>query len=181
MKKIALILLIALSFSCKKEEKKVNADIIIDTPKEEVLKDNVFKLHFTVRVSENDKFRVFYTSDSPEEKINGKKMVVTAIKGNPDYQTVSINLPVNVLPYKLRVDIGENSIKNESDIELKTIKLELNGNIIEMNNQTINDYFRPNIYSKKIELGFSRKIVDGKYDPFIVSTPKLNSKIEMEL
>lgn len=185
MKRTILILIVILNFSCK-ENKKENPKnegekevLKVVTKKAE--KDNIFKLQFEMKLLENDKIRVFYTGNSLEEKFSGEQMVVTSIKGSPEFQTVSINLPVNILPYKLRVDVGENGIKNESPIEFKSIKLELNENSIIINNDIINNFFRPNLYLEKTDNGFQRKIMEGKYDPFFVSTPLLNKKIEIEL
>lgn len=186
MKRTVLILLTILTFSCKenKQEKPKNNKEKIETQKKQVLKkekDNVFKLQFDIKLLENDKFRVFYAENSLDEKFNGEQMIVTSIKGSPEFQTVSIKLPANILPYKLRVDVGENGIKNETVIEFKSIKLELNGNNIIINNDIMNNFFKPNSYLEKTEKGFKRKVVKGKYDPFLVSTALLNKKIEIEL
>ena len=61
------------------------------------------------------------------------------------------------------------------------VTLELNGKSIEIDNQNINKFFRPNSFSEKTLTGYSRKVIEGKYDPFLVSTAELNNKIEMEV
>ena len=186
MKKSVLILIIILNFACKNktkkeaEEIKSNTTQIIEDVKNIEVED-VLKIHLIVRILENDKFRVFYTSNSPEEKISEKKMEVASVKGNSDFQQVTIQLPKGVVPYKLRLDLGENSIKNQSDIDLESINIELNDNVIKVDNQNIKSYFRPNQYLTKTPTGYSRKIVDDKYDPFLLSTSTLIEKIVEEL
>ncbi|WP_347923215.1 hypothetical protein [Pontimicrobium sp. SW4] len=177
MKKIILSCLVIFSFSCKNEDKKATE---VQTPiKKEVVKDNLFKIIMEAKVKEDDKFQVFFTDDSPEESFSANKRLVKNIVGSEEFQTLEFVLPKEVLPFKFRIDLGENSY--ETLVEIGVIKLEYNNEVIEIDPLTLERFFQPNIYLQKTDNGFMRKTIDGRCDPFLMSTPLLIKKIELEL
>ena len=180
MKKTVLILIVIICFSCKDESKNKESQIV-ETPKEVVVKDNIFILKLDIKANEDDKFELYYVANSPEEGFSRENRTATYIKGNKEYQTVEFKLPKDVFPYKLRIDLGDNGNKYETNIEIKSIKLQLNDNTIEIDQTTMDSFFQPNVYLQKTDNGYSRKVVDGKYDPFLLAKPVLIKKMEIEL
>lgn len=179
MKKIILACLIVLSFACKNEEKKA---IETEKPvKKEVVKDNIFRVFINIRVSEDDKFELYYVGDTPDGNFNVNERVAKYIKGSDDFQVVELSLPENIFPYKFRIDLGDNINKYETDIEIKSIIIQLNKEKIEIENELLSSFFQNNVYLEKTPLGYKRKSVDNRYDPFLISTPLLIKKIELEL
>ncbi|WP_405294441.1 hypothetical protein [Algibacter sp. Ld11] len=182
MKKAVLILILTLSFACKNETKKeVESTIEKTETTVKNINDNIFKIEIEAKVTEDDKFDVFYVADDPNGSFSSKSMISKRVKGSKDYQRITFELPKDILPYKLRIDLGDNGSKNLSDISIKSFNLTLNDKKIEIDNATAKAFFVPNVYMVKKDLGYGRRVIDGKYDPFLVSTALLNQKIELEL
>ncbi len=53
-------------------------------------------------------------------------------------------------------------------------------NEINIDKSLIDIFFQPNRYLQKTSNGYFRIVVNGKYDPFLESSPLLNKKIEIE-
>lgn len=179
MKRIVIIFLILIAVGCKNKNQGTSDIEIQETIKEEAKRDNLFKVTMDVIVMEDDKFQLFYIDDSPEEPFSLEKRLVFNLKGNDSPQKIQFILPENVFPYKFRIDLGEN--KNETTINIKEIKIKYNNKIILIEKLVLERFFQPNIYLEKVDNGYLRKFVDGRYDPFLVSSALLNKKIELEL
>lgn len=179
MRKAVLIFLILLSFSCK-DENKPKTDSVNSTS-EKAIKDDVLTITLDVRIKEDDKFELFYVDDFTEGGFTGDKRLATYIKPNNDFQTIEFKLPKDVFPYNFRIDLGDNVNKFETLVEIRSIKLQLNGNIIEIDSSIVDSFFQPNVFLQKTEHGYSRKVVNGKYDPFLLAKPILIKKMELEL
>ena len=132
-----------------------------------------------VKVEHDDKFQLFYINDSLEGGYSINKRLVNSFKGSNDFQPINFKLPSGVLPYKFRIDVGEKGI--ETLISIRNITLKLNNNVIQINDSAIERFFKPNIYLDKSGNDFIRKKVEGRCDPFFVSTPLLIKKMELEL
>lgn len=180
MKKAVLILIAIICFSCKDETKNKESQIV-ETPKEVVVKDNTLSIILDVKVKEDDKLELYYVINSPEDGFSRDNRYATYIKGNNEFQKIEFKLPKDVFPYKLRLDLGDNGNKYETNIEIKSITLQLNNNTIEIDHTTMDSFFQPNVYLQKTDNGYSRKVVDGKYDPFLLAKPVLIKKMELEL
>lgn len=139
----------------------------------------IFRVIINVKVLEDDKFQLFYVDDSSEGKYNINKRTVTYVNGKNEFQSVEFKLPANVLPRKFRIDVGENNY--ETAIDIKEIEIKFNNNLIKINDKVLERFFQPNQYLKKLKNNYMRIKIDGRYDPFIDSTPLLIKKIELEL
>lgn len=181
MKYYILILAICL-ISCKNDnnkETKKDEQEIVDTKEAVVADENIFKIHLNLTVEKDDIFEVYYTSDSVEEKFSAKKKVRKKITGNSQVQEVVFELPVDVLPYNFRIDLGQN--KELSSLMIHHIKLELNGEFIDIDQSLIKSFFAFNQFIEHENGHFSLKEVKGKWDPFMISKAVLIKKIEIEL
>lgn len=185
MKNIFLTLIILSICACKQGNKEGNSDKEYENEvntSQKTLKDNKVKIILNLKITENNRIDVFYIGDNPNGGFNDKELVSKNVLGDKGFQVVELELPKDILPYSLRIDIGENSLKTETPIEITDIKIILNDNVIEIDSNTLEVFFQPNIYFEKISNGlYRRKIVDGKFDPYFVSKGILNKKIEIEL
>lgn len=179
MKKTVFIFTILLIFSCKDEKKSSIAPV--DVSSENVAKDDILTITLDVRTKEDDKFEIYYVDDFSENGYSADKRLAVYVKGNKDYQSITFTLPKEVWPHQLRLDLGENNNKYETPVEIKSIRFKLNNNNFELDGPTIESFFHPNAYMEPITNGYSRKVVDGKYDPFLIAKPVLIKKMELEL
>ncbi|MFI0429724.1 hypothetical protein [Mariniflexile sp. HMF6888] len=175
MKKIICLFLILFAVSCKNDKQNNNY-----TPRKKAeIKDNLFKVSMNIKVDENDKFQLFYIDDSPEGSFSQEKRLTININGSDSLQDVQFTLPEKVFPYKFRVDLGENNV--ETIVEINEIKLQYNNESILIDKLVMERFFQPNIYLEKTDKGYLRKTIKGRCDPFLLSTPLLNKKIELDL
>lgn len=187
MKKIILAALVMLVISCKNDKKQntegeQKIDKTDNRSKEVVSKeDNILTLTMSFKVLEDDKFELYYIDDSIDGVFNSEDRLAVYIKGNRDFQTIEFKLPEHSLPYMFRLDLGDNVNKYETPIEIRSVKLELNGNTIDIDDTIMDSFFQTNVYLQKTNGGYLRKIVDGKYDPFLLAKPVLIKKMELEL
>ncbi|MDX1772977.1 hypothetical protein [Oceanihabitans sediminis] len=186
MKKLILVILVMLAVSCKNdknqninEEQKTKQTE--NSNKEVVLKeDNILTVTMSVKVLEDDKFELYYVDDSIDRSFNSEDRIAVYVQANNNFQTIEFKLPEYSLPYKFRIDLGDNSNKHESNVEIKSVTLQLNQFTIDIDDATMDSFFQPNKYLQKINGGYTRKIVDNKYDPFLLAKPVLIKKIELE-
>lgn len=185
MRYICLILTLLFAFSCKQGDNKKGNIKEIDNQVVSIkkqTKDNRFKVILNLKITENNRIDLFYIGDNPESGFNDKELVSKNILADNDFQVVELELPKNVLPYQFRIDLGDNAQKVETTVEIDYIKLIFNNNVIEINSQTLDVFFQPNIYLEKVSNGvYLRQTVNGKFDPFLISKAILNKKIEIEL
>lgn len=176
IKKTSLLFFILINTACKNEKKdNLNLDINVN---QKVESTYIFEVSMEAIVKEDDKFQLFYVDSYPDDSFTPENRVVSIIKGSQDAQKIKFMLPENILPYKFRIDLGE--YKNESPIEINEINLKYNTNSIIIDKAILNRFFQPNIYLERVDNNYFRKFIDGRYDPFLVSTPLLNKKIELE-
>lgn len=178
MKRIVIIFLMLSAVGCKNKNQSTRDIEIQETIKEEVKRNNQFKVIMDVTVKEDDKFQLFYIDDSSEGTFTPEKRVVFNLKGGDSPQKIQFTLPEKVLPYKFRLDLGENNI--ETIILINEIKLQYNNEKIVIDSLVLERFFQPNIYLQKTENGYLRKIIEGRCDPFLLATPLLIKKMELE-
>ena len=182
MKKIVLIILIMAGItSCEKETKKLEDENKTQTVEVEPKKDDILKVVLEVSTEEADRIQLFYTSESEEEGYSAKKQLIKSIKGASESEKIEFELPAKIIPYKLRIDLGDNSNRYESQINILSVTFKLNDNEFFITPELMDSFFQPNIYLERNANGYKRKIVEEKYDPFIVSKAILIKKIELDL
>lgn len=136
--KISIIAFVfALAFvSCKKEEKANQAD----AAKAEEVKN--FSVDLDVTAEKDDNFSVYYTEDNTIN-FNGEKAVWAGVKGKQD-QTVTLNLPEEVIPTDVRIDFGIKQGEEQGDVTLKKFKLNFYGKTFEAKGSDFLKYFIKN-------------------------------------
>lgn len=147
LNKFVLLLVVALSvISCKNET-------TTETKKEEaVMPTNSFKVTVNVVVKKDDDFCLLYTQDGT---INFKDGVWKGVKGSNNEQAVEFFLPEDVYPTQLRLDLGRN--KEQEDIEIKSVKFDYLGNLLELVGPQVGVFFRAD--GSKCTYDYERGIV----------------------
>ncbi|WP_159022156.1 hypothetical protein [Formosa sp. L2A11] len=171
MKNILILLCFFQLFSCKKKGENSNL--------KQTTIDNVFSVDLNIKILEDDKLQLFFIQDNSESGFSFQKKVNVNVQGKDEFQVVSFKLPSNVIPIRFRLDLGDN--RKESEVQIKSILIRLNNNVISVDNSTIQRLFNPNKYLITSDyISFERKIIGNDYDPYLLSTPLLNKKIEID-
>ena len=140
-----------------------------------------FMIELSIIVKKKDMIEIFYL-DSKDNvvKFSEEKKIRKRVEGSNDVQVLSFKLPIEALSNTFRVDLGNNTKQNI--VSFKNIifysrqgELLVEGNEMEW-------FFTVNKYLKYKGSGQYQIIeVDGHIDPFIISKPVLNKKLEIEL
>lgn len=167
---IILSALLIVIFSCtsRKEAKKNN-------------QEKIFEIEIEYKILKDDIFQVFYIDQDSKEKFSEEKMISKKINKSQKTNSISFNLPKEVIPKKIRIDLGEN--KCQEEITINQIKLKYSGNEIIVKEKYIPHFFVMNSFLKyDPSSGEFRSIsINNRYDPFIISSALLNQKIKLEL
>lgn len=142
----------------------------------ERLEDTFVKIR--LKSLNDERIQLFYTS-SEKESFNNELRILKKISGSNEFQNINFEIPKTTKPIKFRLDLGENQL--ETPIFIQNIEIENGKTSIEVDNETLRRFFKPNIYLKTYDFKkFERKKINGKYDPFLISTPLLDKKIHLE-
>lgn len=144
----------------------------------ENVRDNILKVVMEVKVLEDDTFQLFYFEDASQDSFEVEKRISVPVSGSDDFQSLEFELPAHVIPSKLRMDVGEKGL--QTPVEIKDITLEYNTNYIQIESPVFDRFFQTNIYLEKSKNMLMRKEVDGRSDPFFVSTALLIKKMHIE-
>lgn len=176
--KAALLFITLLSIiSCKenKTEDKLNNESVA------VEKDNsIFKVSFDLVIKKNDNMHIYYTQDGTIN-FDEKNSVWMPVTGNENSQTVTFKLPEDVLPTAIRVDFGFGKNIEQSDVELKSFRMDYYGKVVEAKGVSIFDYFYPNKENTEIIPGTSilkRLKKDQESGPILYPQIPLSEKIK---
>jgi hypothetical protein len=132
-KAIFTVGLFALLVGCNKE--KSSKPEIVQKDKE------VFKISLNLVIPKDDSLQVFYCEHG-ETEFDGAKTVWTSVKGNEEAQQISFDLPEDVLPTKLRIDLSNN--KNQDPIKVKDFSLKYKSKNFTAKDTMFFQYFIPN-------------------------------------
>ena len=178
MKNTIFFILFIIFIGCKNNQKRNTAERPHLAKSEEVIHDDLFKVLLDVTIFEDDRFQLFYVDDVSEGVFSAEKRLACNVKGKDTSQKIKFTLPKNVFPHKLRLDFGENKI--ETPVKINSIELKYNSDSIVVDALVLEQFFQPNIYLEKRKSEYLRITLNGRYDPFLVSTPLLDKKIELE-
>ena len=178
MRNIICLILITFFFGCNNEKRRIANAAPNQVESKKLIKDNLLKVIIDITISEDDRIQLFYVDDMPDGAFSAEKRIAHNVKGSNSAQKINFTLPHKPFPFKLRLDLGENNI--QSAVKINSIELKYNSDSIFIENSVLEYFFHPNIYLEKVDSVYLRKTLNGRYDPFLVSTPLLEKKIELE-
>lgn len=137
-----------------------------------------FDISINLEVSNDDKIQLFYIPFG-DSIYRDRNLVTKKIKASDKPVIVMFSIPI--IPEKFRIDLGEQKI--ESPIKINEIKITKNNKVINIEGNTVNRFFKPNVFLKETSQKniFLRQTINNTYDPFMESTPLLHKKIELEI
>lgn len=131
----------------------------------------VFKASLSADVSQNDTFSLYYTTDG-SSNFSTIKPIWLDVKGQPKRQEITFELPENVKPQQLRIDLGNNPA--QPPITLHRITLSYGGKALELPGTLIFSYFRPDFTKTKFDA--TTGVINGKYRDGKRQSPSLYPK-----
>lgn len=148
IKKRLVIFILGFLISCncknKSEEKQVEDKLLQSLVRKGVdNKDlkNTFLVILNVLANKNDNFQLFYTEDYMLS-FNEDQSIIKLISGANDYQNIVFTLPSNVLPDRLRIDVGSN--RNQKVIKIKSLLFRYNDKEVFIPSELISKLLVPN-------------------------------------
>ncbi|WP_177730883.1 hypothetical protein [Flavobacterium inviolabile] len=156
--------------SCGSETKKESENAVSETKSKQV------ELTVEFKSPVNDRFKVFYTV-VPNVEITGEYMMTKYTYGSNDMQKIVFTFPVGALPYKLRLDVGEN--QSVDNITIKNISLDYKDIHIDGDNGEFMNQWSPNESLKYDDQNFVYNLipVNGKKGPVFIANIELEKKL----
>ncbi len=136
-KKLAAFLLCSfVLISCKDSKMKDEIQEAKSTEKE------FFEIYLDLIVKKDDNIHLYYTEDG-SLNFTEENSIWKAVKGNDAVQDVYFNLPDNVTPTALRIDLGYGENVGQSPINISSIKITYFDQKVEMMGSDVFNYFYP--------------------------------------
>lgn len=183
IKKRLVIFILGFLISCnsknKSEEKQVEDKLLQSLVRKGVdNKDlkNTFLVILNVLANKNDNFQLFYTEDYMLS-FNEDQSIIKLISDANDYQNIVFTLPSNVLPDRLRIDVGSN--RNQKVIKIKSLLFRYNDKEVFIPSELISKLLVPNEFVNYrlgedtynlLTLNVEDKTI---YDPAFTCSPEL--------
>ena len=176
MKNIVILILVICLLSCKKETKTIHYSEEINESNVSVQDKEMFIIKMNVKYLKNDRIWVFYTEDIKQDFFSIETFLSKPVKGKEDPQWIFFKFPLGVFPERIKILFSNNEKQNE--IRLNEIQFLKNNKTLKMEGERLANYFN---FSKFISTSdgyqFVLKIVDGVYDPNIVSSSQLDTEL----
>ncbi len=169
MKNFCILFLSVLLFGCKNEK-----------TVEPVKEKNTVKISFELIVKKDDKMHLYFTQDGTLN-FDEKSTVWATVKGSDAVQSVVFELPEDAVPTHVRVDFGSGKNLEQSNVELKTFKINYFAKNFEVSGVSILQYFYPMEANTKIAPGTStleRLKKDQESGPILYPQVALTSKLK---
>ena len=126
-------------------------------------------------VPKDDIFYVYYLQEGVKNWSDEYSTFVR-IKGSNASQNLKFTIPIGKKIEKIRIDIGAN--KKQFPMIINTILLSSEIDNINLTD-SIHSLFNFNIYMTQEKGAYYTKVVDGRYDPFLISKNKLEPTLNM--
>lgn len=161
MKSITFFTLILLFLNCQDTDKRKGKEA-----KSRI--DDFLTVSLKTKLAEDDIIEVYY-AESVQAPYNNNQKLSLYVKGDSVIQNVVFKLPNRIYPMKLRIDLG--SKMHETIIQIDEIVLSTGVNSRVFKFEEIKTNFRENQYLEinNESNGYVRKLIDGVYDPFLLS------------
>lgn len=173
LKFLALVILLTVGVSCKKETKEK------DAMQPEVAVNENFTVEIDATAPVHDDFAVYYTEDGTID-FSGDKAVWRGIAGGTASENLVIDLPESIVPTAIRLDFGMN--KEQGNITIEHIKMSYQGKSFEFKGSDFFTYFiKSEEFITEVDNGKgTMTIIKGKSGfktPYFYPTPFLAESI----
>ncbi len=126
MKKLIILALVFYGCNTNKLEK-------------DLYKNEKFKVVLNIKISKDDKFQLFYTNRAKGDFNNDNK-ILKYVSKNVAFQKIIFELPIGVIPKKIRVDLGEKF--NIDDLVIGEITIGYTNKQIKIDENSMGFYFK---------------------------------------
>ncbi len=177
MKKIILLLILAISFTaCKDNKSKQTQEPVTKTEPVVETKSDFVKITLNAVVPLDDTFVIQYTTQE-DGGFKAKNKVFAKIKGSTASQDLVFNLPKEVFPTKFMLKPGT---KNFKDVIINKVIINNDTDVFEFDNANFNKFFNPNKYIKynTTTNTFVGEKKGNKYIPAFTSRPILIKRLK---
>lgn len=142
--------------------------------KQEIVKKPVFKIALDLLIKKDDSLQIFYCENG-ETEFNGAKTVWSSVKGDVNVQQIMFDLPEDVFPTKLRIDLSKN--KDQDPIEIKKFSINYENKNFQVKDTMFFQYFVPN---DQIDWERKKAIAKFKVKEGEIFDPQFGSREVME-
>lgn len=125
---------------------------------------------------QNDKFQIYYTKE-PNVELSGDLVIDKYVYGNDQMQKIDFKFPKGVIPYKIRLDLGENM--EQKNISVKNISIQYKDQVINgddgqfMKSWTTNE----SLVYDPFKFIYNIKLINGLHDPLFISSFDIEKKL----
>jgi hypothetical protein len=152
---IAVFALLSTVFiGCKNEK---STDATPEQIEQQQAADEVFKVTLHAVVKQDDNFQVYYRND--DQEFAEERSVWVAVAGKPEAQDIVFNMPEDVKPSLIRIDLGVND--KQEDITLYRVDLNYIGTKFTAEGGNLQNFFRP---LDKTEIDFTTGVIKAKVE-----------------
>jgi hypothetical protein len=127
----------AFAVSCKKDQKAEEAAAPVVESKEN------FSVEVDVVTDKEDNFPLYFTEDGTTN-FDPAHAVWKNVKGQPEQQTVTLDLSQEIIPTDIRIDFGVKKGDEQADVTLSRFKMSYYGKSFETKGSDFLKYFIPN-------------------------------------
>lgn len=180
MKKVLLILVIAL-ISCKgKTEKKEEAKQVGKSDSEIVkpkITDN-FTYILNAKIPSDESLSLYY-AEGRDEKFTEKNRLIKKVKGSDNFQEIEFKInDSEILPSRLRLHFSN---KDQKKTSIKSVKLLYKEGEFVITDSLFTKYFVPNRFIKYGNAAgeYNFVSIDNKFTPYFVSKAVLADVLDM--
>ena len=125
---------------------------------------------------QNDKFQIYYTKE-PNVELSGDLVIDKYVYGNDQMQKIDFKFPKGDIPYKIRLDLGENM--EQKNISVKNISIQYMDQVINgddgqfMKSWTTNESL---VYDPSRFI-YNIKLINGLHDPLFITSVDMEKKL----
>lgn len=144
--------------------------------KENIKKRDFFEITIEGVFAKNDKIQVFYLVEGQEWK--DENSILRPVYASEEMQKIVLNVPDNVFPENIRVDLGINT--TQQYVTIKNISVKHNAKIINGDLEAYKKYFYGNEFVSwdPNYFGYKLSTVNDNYDPFLMGNNELMDELQ---
>jgi len=156
-----IIILITLLVSCKNNGKEQKEEIEFTGRENE----HFFRVTIRAMVPEDDVFEVYYY-EMDQEGFLPNQFVPAKVKGSPNSQEINFELPDDVYPARLRLDLGK--YRQQQKMRLDGVTLSFRQHNYEFSEAQLDKDLKPSRFLKydTTDNTIETMVIDNRYDPY---------------